>query len=139
MLLSQASALELMFTGLSRKATGYKSLSGYQTVMKLALKAQNQSRATLHTLMQRHQSRQTAFIKQANIAHGPQQVNNPGNQEFLEKKISTPNKLLAQEEAHGSQKMDTRTKTTTKQSDSRLETVETGHRTQNFKRKSQVC
>ena len=47
MLLSQASALEMMFTSLSRKATGYKSLSGYQTVMKLALKAQNQSRATL--------------------------------------------------------------------------------------------
>jgi hypothetical protein len=54
---------------------------GYQTVMKLALKAQNQSRA-LHTLMQRHQPKQTAFIKQANIAHGYQQVNNQGNPDF---------------------------------------------------------
>lgn len=59
---------------------------GYQTVMKLALKAQNQSRATLHTLMQRHQPKQTAFIKQANIAHGHQQVNNQGSQESLEKR-----------------------------------------------------
>lgn len=43
MLLSQASALEMMFTSLARKATEYESLSAYQTVMKLALKAQNQS------------------------------------------------------------------------------------------------
>ena len=86
MLLSQASALEMMFTSLARKATGYESLLGYQTVMKLALKAQNQSRATLHTLMQRHQPKQTAFIKQANIAHGHQQVNNQGNPTSPEKR-----------------------------------------------------
>ena len=139
MLLNQASALEMIFVSLARKAAAQTQISIHDSLLKLAFKAQNQGRATLHTLMQRHQPRQTAFIKQANIAHGHQQVNNPGNQESLEKNISQPNQLLVKEQSYGSQTMDLRTKTTAKRSDSRLETVGAINRPQNSRRKNQVC
>lgn len=44
--------------------------------MKLALRAQNQCRATLQTLSELKNPRPVAFVKQANISNGPQQVNN---------------------------------------------------------------
>ncbi len=43
--------------------------------MRLALKAQAQCRATLETLA-KIKNPPTLFAQQANIAHGPQQVNN---------------------------------------------------------------
>lgn len=63
MLLSQASALEMMFTNLARKAAAQTQVSMRDTFVKLALKAQNQSRAILQTLIQRYQPKQTAFIQ----------------------------------------------------------------------------
>lgn len=42
----------------------------------LALKAQAQSRATILTLVDLKYPRQVAFVKQANIANGAQQMNN---------------------------------------------------------------
>lgn len=89
MLLSQAVALELMFTSLARRAKTQEQLLQYETHMRFALKAQNQSRATLQTLIQLKQPSQTTFVKQANIAQGHQQVNN-----FPEKNITPQNELL---------------------------------------------
>ena len=40
------------------------------------MKAQAQSRATISALVDLKYPRQATFVKQANIAHGPQQVNN---------------------------------------------------------------
>ena len=40
------------------------------------MKAQAQSRATITALVDLKYPRQATFVKQANIAHGPQQVNN---------------------------------------------------------------
>ena len=57
--------------------------------MRLALKAQNQCRATLQALVQLKQPSQTTFVKQANIAQGHQQVNN-----LAEKNITPQNELL---------------------------------------------
>jgi hypothetical protein len=57
--------------------------------MQLALKAQNQSRATLQALVQLKQPSQITFVKQANIAQGHQQVNN-----LSEKDITPQNELL---------------------------------------------
>ncbi len=139
MLLSQASALEMMFTSLARRASLQQQTSIHDSLVKLAFKAQNQSRATLQTLMQRHQPKQTAFIKQANIAHGHQQVNNPGSQESLGKKISPPNQLLVKKEIHGSQTMDARTKATAKRSHATLETVGAIDRSKNSRWESNVC
>ena len=42
----------------------------------MALKAQAQIRATNSALVDLKYPRQATFVKQANIAHGPQQVNN---------------------------------------------------------------
>lgn len=89
MLLSQAVALELMFTSLARRAKAQEQLLQYETHMRFALKAQNQSRATLQALIQLKQPTQTTFVKQANIAQGHQQVNN-----LPEKNITPQNELL---------------------------------------------
>ncbi len=89
MYISQAVALEVMFTSLARRAKAQDKLLQYETHMRFALKAQNQSRATLQALVQLKQPSQTTFVKQANIAQGLQQVNN-----LAEKNITPQNELL---------------------------------------------
>lgn len=75
MLIEQAQALQSIFTGLARKAYNQQYLTHFESFLKLALKAQSQCRATLETLAN---IKNPPFIlaKQANIAHGHQQVNN---------------------------------------------------------------
>ena len=89
MYISQAVALEVMFTSLARRAKAQEKLLQYETHMRFALKAQNQCRATLQALVQLKQPTQTTFVKQANIAQGHQQVNN-----LAEKNQISQNKLL---------------------------------------------
>ena len=76
MLISQATALQTIFTSLARRAANQEHLSRYETFLGLALKAQSQSRATLSALVDLKYPRQATFVKQANIANGPQQVSN---------------------------------------------------------------
>ena len=76
MLLGQAHALQAIFMNLSRRAVKQEHLNNYETFLRLALKAQGQCRATLETLVEIKNPRQVAFVQQANIANGPQQVNN---------------------------------------------------------------
>ena len=94
MYISQAVALEAMFASLARRAKVQDKLLQYDTHMRLALKAQNQSRATLQALVQLKQPSNTQFIKQANIAQGHQQVNN-----LAEKNITPQNELLRIDDA----------------------------------------
>ena len=75
-LLSQAFVLNIAFTNLATRANRQTDISTTQMLMNLAFKAQNQSRATIDSLRNLKQPNQTAFIKQTNIAHGHQQVNN---------------------------------------------------------------
>lgn len=89
MYISQAVALEVMFVSLARRAKVQDKLPQYETHMRLALKAQNQCRATLQALVQLKQPSNTTFVKQANIAQGHQQVNN-----LSEKNITPQNELL---------------------------------------------
>ena len=77
MLMAQAMALESTFASLMRRAVNQDLLEHYQAFMTLGLKAQAQSRATLQALIEMKQPRHAAtFIRQANVAHGHQQVNN---------------------------------------------------------------
>lgn len=76
MLFGQASALQTIFTSMARRASVQQSLPQYQTYLGLALKAQAQSRATITALVDLKHPRQAAFIGQANLTTGPQQVNN---------------------------------------------------------------
>lgn len=77
-LVAQAVALDAMFNALARKAARHMAgnLSAVETSLRLALKAQGQCRATLQTLAEIKNPRPVAFVKQANIAHGHQQINN---------------------------------------------------------------
>ncbi len=77
-LTAQALALNAIFTemaicaGLNTK----HSLDVVDRCLRLALKAQGQCRATLETLAALKNPSAAVFAQQANIAHGPQQVNN---------------------------------------------------------------
>jgi hypothetical protein len=84
MLLCQSHTLDEIFYCLVRRSqanmeTGYPDAC--ERYMRLALKAQSQSRTTLETLAEIKNPRSVAFVRQANIAHGAQQVNNvpPGH------------------------------------------------------------
>ncbi len=76
MLVGQAMALQAIFTDLARKAKAQTYLKHTEVNLSLALKAQAQSRATISALVDLKYPRQATFVNQANIAHGPQQVNN---------------------------------------------------------------
>lgn len=78
MLITQAHALDSIFTEMAKRAALNmgEHLDATQTYMQLALKAQTQCRTTLQTLAEIKNPRPVAFVKQANISNGPQQVNN---------------------------------------------------------------
>lgn len=76
MLLSQAVALQAIFTKLAVRAMSTTGQDQIQCMLGLALRAQSGSRATLQTLGELKNPRHTTFVKQANIAQGQQQVNN---------------------------------------------------------------
>lgn len=77
MLAAQAASLNAIFAETARRAAANMGeyLGATETYLRLALKAQTQCRATLETLAA-IKNPPTVFARQANIAHGPQQVNN---------------------------------------------------------------
>ncbi len=80
MLVTQAATLDALFHTLSGWALNNAKEGGnpayFETCMRLAFKAQSQSRATNETLAEIKNPPNVAFVRQANIAAGPQQVNN---------------------------------------------------------------
>jgi hypothetical protein len=77
-LTAQAVALDAIFNEMARRAAlnRGKYINVTETFLRLGLKAQAQCRATLQTLFEMKCPQPVAFVKQANIANGPQQVNN---------------------------------------------------------------
>lgn len=139
MLVSQATALQTIFTSLARRASHQEQLKHYGVFMGLALKAQAQSRATISALVDLKYPRQATFVKQANIAHGPQQVNNgaapAGAGSHAEKTKPDQPELLAVDQ-HGSTNLDIGTTSKTSRTDPCMETVEPVNRPKNARRKS---
>ncbi|MBK3743146.1 hypothetical protein G3A39_28310 [Paraburkholderia aspalathi] len=80
-LIAQASTLDMIFNELAAKAARCEIPIQTEMNLRLALKAQAQCRATLEALVEMKNPRPVAFVKQANIAHGPQQVNNQSRNE----------------------------------------------------------
>jgi hypothetical protein len=123
-LTSQAATLNLMFGELNRRA--YMNMGEYldasERYLRLALKAQNQCRMTLETLSN-IKNPPVIYAKQANIANGPQQVNN-GAVKAVETQ-NPPNKLL--EQGHD-QRVDIPTQGGTGTSNSAVKTVEARNR-----------
>lgn len=74
-LMNQAAALEALFARLTERAMGANHLPMFESFMRMALRAQAQGRATLETLAA-IKNPPVVYARQANIAAGPQQVNN---------------------------------------------------------------
>lgn len=121
MLVGQAKALQTIFASLARRAHEQAQLKHFEAFLGLALKAQAQSRATITALVDLKYPRQATYVKQANIAHGAQQVNNGTapqaqvlNENYAQahapaKEISNShNKLLEATHAQQGYRMDTR-------------------------------
>lgn len=106
MLLGQAYALQSIFMSFSRRALAQEYQKNLESFFRMAMKAQNQCRMTLETLAA-IKNPPVVFAKQANIAHGPQQVNNGiPTPAHAEKTINQANELL--EVQHG-ERLDTGT------------------------------
>ena len=110
MLISQATALQTIFASYARRAQIQTQQRNLEAFMGMAFKAQAQSRATISALVDLKFPRQATFVKQANIAHGPQQVNNGIAQSdglaHAEKTQPEQNKLL-EESGNGRTYLDT--------------------------------
>ncbi|MGH7057002.1 MAG: hypothetical protein ACREFZ_03835 [Acetobacteraceae bacterium] len=134
-LTTQAHTLDAIFNNLARRAAlnMREYINAGETYLRLALKAQTQCRATLETLAAIKNPQPVAFVRQANIAHGPQQVNNgsfatgtraPARAENSE---NPPSKVL--EHSHG-ERLDPGTASAAGGADTQLETVAAVHRPQ---------
>lgn len=122
MLMSQATALQSMFTSLSRRAMQQETMSNMDTFLRMALKAQSQCRMTLETLTT-IKNPPVIYARQANITSGPQQVNNgvaPTTHAHAEKTEKPQNELLEQK-TH--EQLDTRATATPGRADSAMAPV----------------
>ena len=110
MLMNQAAALQGLFARLAERGMSCDHAPGFEANMRMALRAQNQCRATLETLAA-IKNPPVVFAKQANInqGNGNQQVNNgtPAPASHAGKNINQPNELLKAQ--HGGETLDTRT------------------------------
>lgn len=105
MLTCQATALQTLFARLTERAMTQTHMPNLEAFMRLALRAQSQSRATLETLAA-IKNPPVIYAKQVNQTTGPQQVNNGNAAPSRKREIKgEQSKLL---EAEHEQWMDTR-------------------------------
>lgn len=134
MLLSQAHVLSNLFAQLTGRALRSQQRDGLESYMRLALKAQNQARATLQTLAELKSPRQVAFVQQANI--GSQvQVNNGTEPARTRKTKKSQNELM--EGTHG-ERLDTRATGSAGGVDPAMAALETEHRPKKSGRKGRI-
>ena len=124
-LTNQFLTLDALFNNLAQRSGRQESFKGIEVLMRLALKAQSQARATAETLAL--MKNPMPYIRQANIAHGPQQVNN-GTPTSAGKNQSPPNELL--EHQHGNT-LDIGAQAAAGRADPAMATVEAKHRPTN--------
>jgi hypothetical protein len=92
MLANQVLTLDAIFNDMAQRSRRQDTFKGIEVMLRLALKAQAQARATAETLS--IIKNPMPYIKQANIAHGHQQVNNGQQPASAGNFKSEPNKLL---------------------------------------------
>ena len=144
MLITQAKTLDIIFNKFAQKAAKIPlkdlgQLKCIDTCLRLAFKAQSQSRATLETLSNIKNPPHIAFVKQQNVAN-QQQINN--NQNTAERKRTflarenknVSNKLLERKDG---QRLDFGKKAKASGNDSELEALGLLHRPKNSGRKSE--
>jgi len=109
MLTNQLMTLDAIFNNMAQRSHRQDTFKGIEVLMRLALKAQAQARSTAEALAVIKNP--MPYIKQANIAHGHQQVNNTathtpshsGIRSHAGNSETEPNKLL---EADHGQRLD---------------------------------
>lgn len=92
LLTAQLLVLNAMFNNLAQRGARQDSMKNFEALTRLALKAQSQARATAESLALIKNP--TPYIRQANIANGPQQINNGVNIARAGKKFFAPNELM---------------------------------------------
>jgi hypothetical protein len=101
-LLTQAHTLDALFNTLTRLSlSNTGNLTVMESCMRLGLKAQSQCRTTLEALAEIKNPKSVAFIRQANLAQGPQQVNNGVDSSRAGKNEIEQNKLLEGHSGNG--------------------------------------
>ena len=115
--------LDALFNNLAQRSGRQETFKGIEVLMRLALKAQAQARATAETLSVIKNP--MPYIRQANIAHGHQQVNNGQTPTGAGNFQSEPNKLL---EADHGERLDIGAQAAAGRADQALETVGAVHR-----------
>lgn len=121
MLIAQSHTLNGLFAKLTSKAMHAENLNIFEAYMRLAFKAQNQTRATLQTLFDLKAPRHIAFVQQANIGNQVQVNNKIIKSGVRARKNQTPpNKLL---ETTHEQHLDTGTTSATSKANSTIETM----------------
>jgi len=130
MLANQAMTLDAIFNDMAQRSGRQDTFKGIEVLMRLALKAQAQARATAETLSVIKNP--MPYIRQANIAHGHQQVvNGTKSEQYAQAHThagsfqTEPNKLL--EAQHGNT-LDTGAQAAAGRADQALEAVGAVHR-----------
>ena len=73
---TQAHTLDAIFNNLARRTINAEYMDNLDRYLKFALRARSQCRVTWEALATIKNSPVAGYVRQANIAHGPQQVNN---------------------------------------------------------------
>ena len=122
MMTTQAHTLDAIFNNLARRAISADYMNNLDTYLKLALRAQSQCRATWEALSAIKNPPVMGYVRQANIAHGPQQVNNaaPDDTPRARENSISENELLEKKDG---ERLDTGTTSPTGKADPAMATV----------------
>ena len=124
MLTAQAHTLDAIFNNLAQRAALNlgEYLGTVEIYLKLAMRAQSQCRSTWEAVSAIKHPTVAGYVKQANIAHGPQQVNNspPPEASRTGENENAQNKLL---EKTDGKRLDTGTTGTAGRADQDMEAV----------------
>jgi len=132
MLATQAHILDAIFNNLARRAINAEYMDNLDRYLKLALRAQSQCRVTWEALATMKNPPMMGYVRQANIAHGHQQVNNtsstPRDTSRAAENSNLQSKLL--EESDG-QRLDTGAEGAAGRADPAMAPLEKGDRSEN--------
>ena len=122
MLTTQAHTLDAIFNNLATRAIKAEYMKNLDTYLKLALRAQSQCRATWEALGAIKNPPVMGYVRQANIAHGTQQVNNgtTDDKPRTRENQNQENELLEQKD---DERLDTKTPSTAGQADPAMATL----------------
>jgi len=120
MLTTQAHTLDAIFNNLAKRAITAEYMPNLETYLKLGLRAQSQSRATWEALSAIKNPPVMGYVKQANIAHGPQQVNNTPDTPRERENQNPKSKLMEKKDG---ERLDTGTTGKTSKADPAMATV----------------